>query len=525
MLRRSTFAFLGAALLSASLAAEIHAQPAAPAPTGSAAHAPTPPKPNLGKPAGTDKNSKPVGADAADAGAPGDAGSALPQGHPPVDMPEGHPPTDMPQGHPPTGGRSPRGAPPGHGETLSEPPEDTVGEDPSLRPGELIVTVRDVQERPIPRAPIKLAILHQSVAKGDAREELTRTADEGGVVRFEGLTVGSASQYRVITTSGPASFTLGPFAMGAERGKRAVIHAYEVSTSIDEVLVGVQAAVYVSLREDSLSVEHLFSIFNLGPVAWVPNLTIALPEGFKAFNKPDNAEEGVHFAEVKGTGAALRGTIGPGRHDATFRYQVPLTNDEKQTIAIQLPPRVAQARVMVEASRKMGVEVPGFPAAQRDQNRDGKRILVTGRQVSREEGGLRRLEVTITGLPTQGYGRWVAVVLAATALAGGGAFVYARRGKEDDIDEETRDDLIEARDALLDEIAELERAHRRGDIGPKTYARIKNALLDSLARIVSMLEKKPTAEPPPPPPPKAPVKRSPPKQARASGAEAPRKST
>jgi hypothetical protein len=408
---------------------------------------------------------------------------------------------------------------------MNEPPEDTIQEDPTLPPGVLVVTVNDAQDRPIPRAPLKLSVLHQSVAKGDSREELTRTADESGVVRFEGLTTGSASQYRAITTRGPGSFSLGPFALGAERGKRAVVHAYEVSTSIDEVLVGMQAAVYVQLREDSLSVEHLFSVFNLGAVAWVPNITVSLPEGFKAFNKPDNAEEGVHFAEVKDTGAALRGTIAPGRHDATFRYQVPLENKEKQTLTIQLPPRVAQARVMVEASRQMGVEVPGFPPAERSQNRDGKRILITGRQVSREEGGLRKLEITITGLPTQGYGRWVAVVLAVTALAGGGAFVYARRGKEEEMDEETRDELIEARDALLDEIAELERAHRRGDVGPKTYARIKNALLDSLARIVAMLEKKPAAAAPPPPPPKEPVKRPPQKKARASGAEAPRKST
>jgi hypothetical protein len=415
---------------------------------------------------------------------------------------------------------------------LNEPPQDSVAEDPSLPPGSLLVSVRDVEDRPIPRAPIKIGILHQSVAKGDAREERTATADESGVARFDGLTTGSVSQYRVITTRGPGSFSMGPFTLGAERGKRAVIHAYEVATSIDEVLVGMQAAVYVSLREDSLSVEHLFSVFNLGPVAWVPNVSVTLPEGFKAFNKPDNAEEGVHFAEVKGTGAALRGTIGPGRHDATFRYQIPLANEEKQTLSIQLPPRVAQARVMVEASRKMGVEVPGFPPAQRDQNRDGKRILVTGKQVSREEGGLRRLEITITGLPTQGFGRWIAVGLATVALAGGVAFVYMRRGKDEEMDEETRDDLIEARDALLDEIAELERAHRRGDIGPKTYARIKAALLDSLARIVTMLEKKPAkAAPAAAPPPsttsasKTPAKRSPQKQARGAGAEAPRKST
>jgi hypothetical protein len=35
---------------------------------------------------------------------------------------------------------------------------------------------------------------------------------------------------------------------------------------------------------------------------------------------------------------------------------------------------------------------------------------------------------------------------------------------------------------VLDELAELERAHRAGDVGPKTYARTRRELLERLAR-------------------------------------------
>lgn len=379
---------------------------------------------------------------------------------------------------------------------LSEPPSDTVEEDATLPSGSLVITVKDVQERPIPGAPVKLKILTSSVARGDAREEKSVTVDASGTARFDGLAVGSATTYTVVTTRGPAGFTVGPFALGAERGKRVGIHAYEVSTSIDEVLVGMQAAVYVSLREDALSVEHLFSVFNLGPVAWAPNVTFSLPNGFKAFTKQEASEEAMQFFEVKDRGAALRGTVGPGRQDATFRYQVPLEGKETQTIEIELPPRVAQTRVMSEASRSMGLSVAGFPPAEKSQNRDGKRILITGRQVAREDGGLRKLVITVTGLPTPGPGRWIAAGLTAAAILGAVAYVYQRR-KDRELDDDAREDLVEAREALIGEIVALERARRRGDVGPRTYERVRRALLDSLARIVAMLDEKPKVEGPP----------------------------
>lgn len=428
----------------------------------------------------------------ADAGAPGaDGGSTLPPGHPPVEPEESD---GLPQGHPPVNdigedGPDPHGAPPPRtrGEGLGEAPTDSIQEDRELPPGTIVVSVKDVGEKPVPRAPLKLSILHSSVAKGDSREERTAQVDEQGTYRFDNMPIGSGTQYRAITTRGPAAYAVGPFVLTDTAGKRVVLHSYEVATDIGEVLVGMQGMVYVSLREDSLSVEHLFNVFNLGPVAWVPNITIELPEGWKAFNKPDSAEEGVRFEEVKDQGAALRGTIGPGRHDTNFRYQVPLSGSDRQTLRIELPPRVAQARVIAEASKSMGLEVTGFPSAQQTKGRDGKRLLVTDRQVSRDESGVKVLEITITGLPTPGPGRWIALGLAVTAFLGAGAYVLQRR-ESHELADDAREDLVEAREALLREIVELERAHRRGDVGPKTYARIRHALMDSLARIVTMLE-------------------------------------
>jgi hypothetical protein len=390
----------------------------------------------------------------------------------------------MPSGHPPVGaGRGPRLSPSG----FYEPPEDGAIDDPALPPGTIAVRIADAEDKPVPRAPVTLGILKNTVAKGESRQQVQREADGDGLARFEGLEVGSGVSYRVSTPRGAALYAVTPFGLSDKAGKSVVLHSFEVTSDIDEALVGAQAIVYLSMREDSMQLEHLFNIINVGPVTWVPEgVTIALPAGFKAFNKPEEMTD-TRFDELAGKGAALRGTFKPGQSSLTFRYQVPLAGDESQGFRIEMPPHVAQARVMVEASSSMGVEVAGFPAAQKTQGRDGKRLLVTERQVARAEGGLKELAITVKGLPTPGPGRWVAVGLAAAAVLAAGAYLAQRRGDEA-LPEDARVDLEEARDALLDEIVALERAHRSGEVGPKAYARIRAALADALWRIVTRLE-------------------------------------
>src|SRR5262249_12711220 len=155
--------------------------------------------------------------------------------------------------------------------------------------------------------------------------------------------------YRLSIANDGASYALTPFALSDKGGKRAVLHVYEAASDVKDVLLGMQAIVFVGLREDSIKVEHLFNVFNVGPVSWVPaGETIAPPEGFKACNTPDSMAD-ARFEEVTGKGAELRGTFKPGQQQLTFRYQVPFSGSEKQTIRIEMPPHVAQARVIAEA--------------------------------------------------------------------------------------------------------------------------------------------------------------------------------
>ena len=91
------------------------------------------------------------------------------------------------------------------------------------------------------------------------------------------------------------------------------------------------------------------------------------------------------------------------------------------------------------------------------------------------------LDVTLSGLPTPGPGRWIAVALAVLAL---GAGIFSSASAAAAIDDDARQDMVDAREALLSELVALERAHKDGSVGPRTYARVRASLLDALARIV-----------------------------------------
>ncbi len=469
-MRRGSRALLSlavAALIGATMPGAALGQAAVPA-----ASAKAPPK-------GAKPGDKPAAAAAGSA-------SALPPGHPET-LPSGHPP--MPdEADDEDAAPNPHGAPGGRGADprFYQAPPDGSQDDSSLPVGTLVISLRDSQDRPIPHAKFSLSELFSTVAKGDKPERTTeREAGDDGTLRIDNLIIGTGTTYKVSSARAGGRYATARFSLNDKAGKRAVLHVFDASSNIEELSAGMQGVVYVSLKEGVIQVEQLLSVFNLGEVAWVPDVAFKLPAGFKAFNKQEPTNE-ARIEEVNGHGAALRGTFGPGRNDMDFRYQVPLDGSDKQTITIELPPRVAQMRVMAESSRSMVLKVANFPDPQKI-TREGKRLLVTERQVSRSESGQQTVEITLSGLPVQGPGRWIAVLLAVIAAVSGIVYVVRHRD-ESEVDDDTRNDLIEAREALLSEMVALERAHKSGDIGPKSYARVRASLLDALARIVSQLD-------------------------------------
>jgi hypothetical protein len=373
-------------------------------------------------------------------------------------------------------------------------PEDTSEVDPDLAPGSIVVEVRDQDEQPLPQADVTLGIMQQSVAKGESHRRMTAKTGPDGVTRFEHLEFGGGVAYRVtvprLGKGGElATYAAFPFQLDLHHGQRVLVHVYPVTSRIEESLVGVDGIIYVEIKDDVLQFDELFKVYNLGPVTWVPgDVVIELPRGFKAFNAQKVMGD-TGFDEVEHRGARLRGTFSPGTHEAAFRYQVPYEPGDAASLSFTLPPHVARMRVITEAARGMTLRVADFPNAEADRNQRGQRVLFTERQLRAGQSPMSRLEVTLGNLPGPGPGRWWTASLATCIVALG---VYTaveqqradKRGKKSPGKSALEEDAARARTRLVEEIAALERAHESGQIGPNAYARLRQMLIDAVARLL-----------------------------------------
>ncbi|MET0591174.1 MAG: hypothetical protein ABW133_00640 [Polyangiaceae bacterium] len=428
--------------------------------------------------------------------------STLPPGHPTVAppsssaLPPGHPTTarpraaqeeddDLPPGHPPARGGPSRGMP-------EAPPEDLSERDISVPAGTIVVEVRDKDDQPLPNVDVTLGILQQSVAKGESRRRTIQKADAQGSTRFENLERGGGIAYRVsipwtVGTTEPATYAAPPFQLDPNHGQRVRLHVFPVTNRIEETLLGMQGIAYFELKDDVVQVDQLFQVFNMGTTTWVPtNVVIDLPKGFKAFNaQRDMSDAG--FDAVPDRGAKMRGTFAPGQHEVQFRYQIPYEATESIKIALALPPRVIRMRVIAEASRTMTLKVDEFPNAESSANQRGQRVLLTERQSRAGESPMKDVAVTLDNIPTEGSARWVTVALTLATIGFGFYFALeqekekSKRGTTLAGDRDTE----RARARLVAEIAALDAASSAGEIGPQAHARIRQALIDSLARIMA----------------------------------------
>jgi hypothetical protein len=113
----------------------------------------------------------------------------------------------------------------------------------------------------------------------------------------------------------------------------------------------------------------------------------------------------------------------------------------------------------------------------------GKRVLVTRKVLDDPRRALGAFTVVLTGLPTPGLGRWIAVFIAVAVAAFGVLYAAGLLDKVSSAKSENEAERRRARELLLAELVELERLHERGQIGPRAYARGREELLNAVARI------------------------------------------
>lgn len=398
---------------------------------------------------------------------------ALPAAAPPSD-------SELPAGHPPVGAA--RAAPAPHAAAdphAAAPTPDSTLPAKDLPRGTVEARIVDAQDRPLPGTEVRLGILRQSVAEGEERSHLTATSGPDGTVRFSGLQTGSEHSYRITVVKPPAEYASDPFTLG-DSGQRVLLHVYPVTADVNTTLVGMRGFVVVEPRDDVFQFQVMFRVFNMGRVTWVPqDVTLGLPPGWKAFN----AQESMTDARVVSAGDRVKlvGTYSPGEHEVSFSFQVPNEHDESAEFQLDLPPHVAELRVIAEASRGMQLDVEGFDRAEPSTAQGGQRVLVAGRRLRAGEPELRDLTLRLSGIPTPGPGRWIAALIAALAVAAGLATALSRDGSAKRTPAER--DRAQARDLLLSELVALEKAHAAGDVGPRTYESTRRLLLDAVARL------------------------------------------
>lgn len=360
-----------------------------------------------------------------------------------------------------------------HGDGFFAPPQDGAMPAPDLPIGTLAIQILDSRSMPLPDTTVTLGILHSSVAKGDSRKRVTVTTDQDGVARLDDLETGSTVAYRPMVLSDDATFAVAPFRLPDQHGMRVRLHVYPVVTELDAALVAAQGVIYAEVKDDRVQIQQALRIYNFGRTAWVPkDLVLSLPEEFTAFTTQESMSD-VRAEAVPKKGVRIAGTFGPGQHMIDFRWQLPYSGQSTVRFEVGMPPRTAASRVITPASREMQLEVAGFPSPQSTNDGLGQRVLLTEKQVNRDDPALSSVQVAIKGLPSDGPGKIFATMLASAGVLAG-LVLGSRRSS-------TRDRQGE-RERILSELEQLERAHAAGDVGPKTYARARRELIDELAR-------------------------------------------
>ncbi len=399
---------------------------------------------------------------------PAPASGALPPGHPAVPSSGDTESAEaLPPGHPHTQHAAARNP--------EAPPESSSEEDTSVPSGTIVVDVKNANGSPVPNAVVTMGIVFNSVAKGESRKHLTLTTDTTGVARFTNLEVASQIAYRPTLSIDGATFSAPPFQLKAATGVRSTLYVFPVTRRVEEATIVTQSILFVEVKDDRVQVQQAFSIFNFGKSAWLPNdVVITLPREFTAFSAQQGMTD-VGVDLVEGKGVRLRGTIYPGRHDVEFRWQLPYSGDSDVSLDVGLTPNVAVARVMSPASQEMHLEATGFPPAESRTDNQGQRILVTERQLMRNDTPLKSLHARITGIPTRGNAPFIATGLSALVMAFG-LFLSTRRSPSKERA------VAGAQEDLVHELSELEQAFQKGEIGKKTYERERRMLLNDLAR-------------------------------------------
>ncbi|MGE5786942.1 MAG: hypothetical protein ACM3ZE_20280 [Myxococcales bacterium] len=364
-------------------------------------------------------------------------------------------------------------------------PSDSVENSESVPAGTIDVTVLDMHSNAAVGTQLELLRDRQSITQGNSSSKREATTDATGKALFANVQAGSDSQYRVVVLQDGARYGTHPFPINSRMGTKVVIHAYPVVRDIKQSLVLGRGFFFVEPRDQVVSIEYMQEFHNLGQTVLVANdLSLRLPENWKAFatSATDSDLTVVSTAE----GVSLSGAIAPGKHSVMFTFQLPTANQDRLALELALFPHTAEAQLATFVRPGLELHVDGFPAASVNETAGRQPLLVTGRSFARDRSAPGSVRAEISGLPTLGPGRWVAVALSSALAALALLFAFKRREAAP-----SQGAAAAARDRIVDELAALERMRRRGDIGETAFADTRETLLSAFVRAAREADTRP----------------------------------
>jgi hypothetical protein len=254
-----------------------------------------------------------------------------------------------------------------------------------------------------------------------------------------------------------------------------------------KVVLGGQSRFVVEVTDEGLDVYNLLDIVNAtqAPVATEP-LVFAVPDGAQGMTVLEGSAQ---QARVDGHGFRVVGPFAPGVTAVQMAYRLPYSTGAV-SFEQGLPAELTTTSIVV---RKLGQVTFRSPqaASARETSMDGGSVYIMASGQGLPAGG--RVQFQLEGLPHHSsVPRFVALGLAVFVI-GLGAWL-ASNGPDPKL-AEARHKAAEKRDALMDDLVELERQHAAGSLEGQKYATRREVLMSQLERVYAQLDRETVAVP------------------------------
>jgi hypothetical protein len=348
------------------------------------------------------------------------------------------------------------------------------------------VTVRVVREAIGNNAPGQLV---RVTVGGTSR---TATTDEQGRAEFPNLTRGGealaevtvdgealrSQPFAVPANGGVRIMLVAGMARAAERKKQEEAAAAAAPPTKGIVTLGGDSRIVMEFNSDTLFAFYLLEIQNEARtrVDVGKPLEFELPAGAGGARLREGSSP---LATVEGTHVSIRGPFPSGTTAVQIEFSLRYDN-ESETYTQTFPVALQRTIVGVEKVGSLSIASPQFASVADLPTENGVYVLGQGGTLAPGTP----LALTISGLPTHSpTPRYVALALAVLVIGLGGWLAIDARATRRD-----RQALIQRRDTLLNELAQLEARHRDGTVPQDRYDKRRQRVLNELEQIYGELD-------------------------------------